>query len=244
MKGGLSLRILAWGAALALLALPLVGLFMGWFASSHWPVRSVRLQGTFQHVPMATVKQAVAPLVADGFFALDPQAIQRRVARLPWVARVEVRRHWPDQLRILVIEQQAFAQWNANAYINRRGAVFVVPEAVSDTDLPRLGGPPGSAARVVGLYLDARRQFAAIGLNLAGLKLAPRGAWTARLASGATVMIGKQDPRRRLGRFIAGLAQLPRRPLAAFVSADLRYSNGFALRWPQPQATMGGPPRT
>ncbi len=41
MKGTVSLRLAAWVIALALIALPIIGVLEGWFASGRWPVRQL-----------------------------------------------------------------------------------------------------------------------------------------------------------------------------------------------------------
>lgn len=242
MSGRLPVRIVAWTAALGLLALPLVGLFMGWFASSHWPVRSLRVDGTFQHVSAQQVRSTATPLLAPGFFAVNPEQIQQAVAALPWVERVEVRKHWPDQIRIRFTEHQPFAHWNNDALINRHGGVFRVPEPDRLAKLPDLRGPANSAEEVLRFYLDARKQMLNVGLHVTGLSLSPRGSWQVQLAGSAVVMIGKKQPKRRLTRFINGYRQLGSSLQRPFVSADLRYSNGFAVRWPEPEDTTGGSP--
>ncbi|MGH8125951.1 MAG: cell division protein FtsQ/DivIB, partial [Rhodanobacteraceae bacterium] len=43
MKGIVSLRLAAWLIALTLVALPVVGVLQGWFASDRWPVRELQL---------------------------------------------------------------------------------------------------------------------------------------------------------------------------------------------------------
>ncbi len=242
MSRRLHLRILAWTIALGLLALPLVGLFMGWFAASHWPVRSLRVDATFRHVTAQQVRAIAKPLLAGGFFAVEPGRIQKAVAALPWVEHVEVRKHWPDQIRIRFSEHQAFAHWNRDALINRHGIVFRAPGASGLGNLPDLQGPTGDSQEVLRFYLDARKRLADAGLHVSGLTLARRGSWQVRLASGAVLMVGKEQPEQRLRRFIAGYEQLGSPQQRPFVSADLRYSNGFAVRWLPPPDTTGGPP--
>lgn len=237
-----AVRAMAWTLALAVLALPLVGLFMGWFAASHWPVRSLRVDGPFEHVPAAEVRGVVTPLLKEGFFAVDAGRIQQAVAALPWVEHAEVRKHWPDQVRITLIEQQPFARWNSQALINRRGQVFQVPDAATIQGLPELAGPADSQQEVLEFYLDARRRLATVGLPVTGTSLSRRGNWRVRLAGGAEIVIGKDTPRPRLARFVDGFARLASGRIPRFISADLRYSNGFAMRWPDPEDSNGGPP--
>ncbi len=242
MKALLPARILAWTLALGMLALPLVGLFMGWFAADHWPVRSLRVDGPFQHVSAAEVRQLATPMLDSGFFATNPDRIRATVAALPWVAQVEVRKHWPDQVRIRFTEHQPFARWNANGLINRHGRVFRVPDAVELARLPALSGPAGSEHEVLAFYLEARKQLARVGLALRDIHESRRGTWLLTLDNDARVTIGTDHPQQRLARFVVGYAQLVGSHPLGFVSADLRYSNGFAVSWPQPEDTTGGPP--
>lgn len=242
MSAALPVRALAWTLALGLLALPLVGLFMGWFASDRWPVRSLRVTGNFQHVTMPAVRDRVKPLLKPGFFAIDLGAIRQAVAALPWVDAVEVRRQWPDQLVVRVREHRAFARWNDHAMIDRKGRLFAVPDAPTPA-LPQLRGPPHSTQTVLDFYLDARRLLAELDLAVTGVELNRRGAWRITLADGAIVTVGKAEPGPRLRRFAAAFGQLTAAHGTTFVSADLRYSNGFAVRWsPAATATGGSPP--
>ena len=57
-------------------------------------------------------------------------------------------------------------------------------------------------------------------------------------------MIGRDQSQQRLARFLAVWPQLAARHSEMFVYADLRYANGFAVRWPDAQAPAVTPPST
>lgn len=244
MSSSLGIRSLAWVLALLVVTLPLVGLFEGWFAASHWPVRSLRVDAAFRHIEASQVRAVAAPLLARGFFAVDLAALQKGVAALPWVGHVEVRKHWPDQVWITIREQHPFARWNTEELVNRHGGLFRVPEAARLDKLPQLGGPTGSETRVLKFFLDARHSFAAAGRTVTAARLSRRGSWSLQLDDGAIVVIGSVEPAQRLARFVESYRNLMAGHTQDFLSADLRYSNGYAVRWADPTRTDGGPPPT
>ena len=242
MRG--SIRLLAWCLAIALVALPVVGVLRGWFAAQSWPVTKLVVQAEFKHVDAAQIRAAVAPRVDQGFFALDLGAVQQAVAALPWVESVEVRKRWPDTLVLRVYERKPFARWNDNQLISRKGVVFNATEPAGGPALPDLRGPDARLAEVVSFYSEARKAFARSHVQIEGLTLTDRGSWSIRIGDGAQVIVGDSaQAGSRLHRFLDVLPQLMAGHDGGFVYADLRYTNGFAVRWPPTTpATTGGMP--
>ena len=241
----MSFRPIAWCLAIALVVLPVVGVLRGWFAVHSWPVTQLTVQADFKHVDAAQIRAAVVPRLDKGFFALDLDAVQKAVAALPWVESVEARKRWPDTLVLRIYERQPFARWNEKQLVSRQGAVFSVADAEHDTDLPDLRGPDARLAEVVSFYAETRKAFARTHLDIHGVALTERGSWSVSTATGAQIVIGDRDQAgRRLRRFLDVFPQLMAGHADGFVYADLRYTNGFAVRWPQAaSATEGGSPR-
>lgn len=234
MKGGTSLRFAAWIIALALVALPVVGVLEGWFASDRWPVRQLQVHATFRHVSAAQVRAAVAPSLGAGFFAIRLDKVRNAVAALPWVGQVEVSKHWPDALDITLTEIRPIAHWGDDALLDRDGRIFKVPDAGIVHGLPRFDGPDDRAADVMAFYRTAETDFAPYRLRVAAVDLSARGSWTLVLSNGGRVVVGSERPDQHLARFAAALPVLMRGRSDGFIYADLRYSNGFAVRWPVP----------
>ena len=157
MKG--TIRLAAWCLAIALVALPVVGLLRGWFAADRWPVTQLTVQAEFKHVTAAEIRTAVLPRLGKGFFALDLDAVQKAVAALPWVESVEARKRWPDTLQLRIYERQPFARWNDKQLISRQGRVFDAPGVEQLTALPGLSGPDARLAEVVSFYADVSKAF-------------------------------------------------------------------------------------
>jgi len=244
MKG--AIRLAAWCLAIALVALPVVGLLRGWFAADRWPVTQLTVQAEFKHVSAEQIRAAVLPRLGKGFFALDLDAVQKAVAALPWVESVEARKHWPDTLQLRVYERQPFARWNDKQLISRQGRVFDVPDAGDLVALPDLQGPDARLAEVVSFYAEASKAFAGAHLRINGVALTERGSWSVTTAGGARIVIGdREQAGRRLHRFLDVYPQLIAGHADGFVYADLRYTNGFAVRWPDAAgANAGGSTRS
>ena len=231
MKGVISPRVLAWLVAIALIALPIVGVLQGWFAAGRWPVRQLQVQGELAHISGEELKKAVAPSLRAGFFALDLDRVRDAVAALPWVSQVEARKRWPDTLELRVRELHPIAHWGEGRLLGEDNRLFVVPGADAVPNLPHLTGPDDRVADVLAFYSESRRDFAPFHLAVESVELSERGSWALTLANGASIVIGRDSPEQRLARFIEVMPKLLAGRAAGFTYADLRYSNGFAVKW-------------
>lgn len=241
MKGAMNMRVVAWLVAIGLIALPIVGVLQGWFAADRWPVRQLQVQGELAHVNAEELKQAVAPDLHAGFFALDLERVRNAVAVLPWVAQVEARKRWPDTLELRVSELHPFAHWGQGRLLDAQGRLFIVPGADAVPNLPHLAGPDDRVGEVIAFYQEAQRDFAPFHLAVNSVELSDRGSWNLTLGNGASIVIGRDVPGQRLARFIEVMPKLLSGRGSGFVYADLRYSNGFAVRWPEAVAPAASP---
>lgn len=242
MRGASVTRLLAWVLAIALIALPVVGVLEGWFASDRWPVRTLQVQAEFKHVSAEQLRAAVMPDLRAGFFALDLGRVRDEVAALPWVAQVEARKRWPDTVQLQVLELHPYAHWGHGRLLGRDGRQFEVADADSVANLPNLSGPDDRVAEVVDFYEQAQKQFAPLRVRVDAVDLSGRGSWTLRLSDGGAVVVGRDQPQQRLARFIAVMPMLLRGRSVGFVYVDLRYSNGFAVKWPDSAAPAAPSP--
>jgi len=248
MRG--SVRLVAWLLAIALVVTPIVGVLSGWFAADRWPVTQLTVQAEFKHVSAEQIRAAVQPRLGKGFFALNLDGVQKAVAALPWVESVEASKRWPDTLLLRVYERQPFARWNGNQLISREGKVFSVPDAADYNLLPDLRGPDDHLAEVVSFFADVQKAFTGTHLKITGVALTDRGSWSVSTDTGAQIVIGDRNQAGgRLRRFLDVYPQVAAGHPQSFEYADLRYTNGFAVKWPQVTAaptapTAGGTPRT
>lgn len=231
MRSGVVLKLLAWGIALTLVGLPVVGVLSGRFAAHSWPIRQLQVNAEYTYVSAEQIRAAVAPQLDAGFFAVDLDDVRAAVIGLPWVARVDARKRWPDTLELTVYEQLPYARWGEDQLISRAGTLFTVAGADQLQGLPRLSGPDDQLAEVVAFHSRCLRQFSGSGLAVSEVALSARGAWRLTLASGTTVELGREAAEQRLDRFLDVWPRLASGNNGVPASVDLRYENGFAVRW-------------
>lgn len=227
------LRILAWLLAIALVALPVVAVLNGWVGAERWPLAKLRVHGEFKRVPGEELQEALLPYARAGYFAVKLQDAQHAVEQLPWVESAQVRKQWPDVLEVSIVEHKPFARWGKDRLLSEQGRLFATPHGLENAPLPELDGPDSKTAEVVELYNDSRALFAPAGVDVRALAMDARGSWSLALDNGTEVIVGRDDARSRLGRFVRVLPQLTRTQVP-IVRADLRYTNGFTLSWGTP----------
>jgi cell division protein FtsQ len=230
-------RLLGWSFALLLLAMPVVAVVNGWIGGERWPIRTLALQAPLKLVDEATLRATIAPMAQGGFFAVDPAAVREAVAALPWVDRVDVRKRWPDRLEVRLTELRPYARWGEDRLVSEDGRLVAVPAGVASA-LPRFVAADGRVAEVLAFHREARPLLIRAGSDIAELQLSARGGWSLVTAEGLHVDVGRSDALPRLSRFVRLLPELRRsaQPGRALQRADLRYTNGFALTWAEPDA--------
>ena len=193
-------------------------------------LREVRIGGELKHVTRDQIEEVVGRELKGNFFTINLAATRATFERLPWVRQVNVRRQWPARLEVALEEHVPFARWGATAIVNTQGEVF---RAAYDGTLPVFIGPDGTAREIAIQYFHFQRSLAAIGETPVEVQLTARRAWQVKLASGMTIVLGRESVEARLARFVAvhdrTLGQLGRR----IDYVDLRYANGFAARIPE-----------
>ena len=234
-------RLFAWLLALGVVALPLVAVLNGWMAPQRWPLRQLQVTAEYQRVSAEQVRATVAANMGQGYFDTDPVALREALGAMPWVRQAMVRKRWPDRLEVLLVEHRARAHWGRDRLLSDEGIVFRVPGAGELQGLPRLAGPNERMDEVAALYDHARQQLAGIGLALEGASLSLRGSWSLQLKGGARIVIGRvETPEIRLARLIRVLPRVLASETRAVRRIDLRYTNGFAIAWDEPEAQGSG----
>jgi len=238
------LKLAAWLLALVLVALPLVGVLQGWFATDSWPVTRLAVRAEFSHVSAEQIRAAAQPHLGQGFFAIRLGPLRDAIAQLPWVERVEARKRWPDTVDVVVYEQQPYAHWGSDRLINRHGGLFTVSaaDAAALHGLPRLAGPDERITEVLRFHAQCQREFAASGMAVNALELSPRGSWRIGLAAGTRIELGREQGAERLRRFLDVWPRLAGLRAQAPATIDLRYANGFAISWPAASDSGSGEP--
>ncbi|BAN36288.1 cell division protein FtsQ [Sulfuricella denitrificans skB26] len=195
-----------------------------------FPLRKVDVKGELQHVNREQVKFIVAREMKGNFFTLDLNRTRSAFEKLPWVRNVSVRRRWPDRLEVAIEEHVVLARWGSSALVNTQGELF---RAASNAVLPEFNGPEDAAREVTGRYEEFSRMLKPFNLVLTRMTLSDRRALQLKLNNGLVVELGREKVHERLEKFVGVYDQTVAKLPIAVAYADLRYPNGFAVRYPQ-----------
>lgn len=218
-----------------LTAVALIGALIGaGFLALHWeprllPIRVVTVDGEMHGLSRESLQQTIAEHIDGGILTQDVAALKARVEELPWIHRASVRRVWPDRLVFTVTEHEAVARWGDNGLVTEAGIVFRPRDGRLPVGLVRLDGADDRAPEVVERYRRWHPQLAQLGLIIDAVVRNARGDWTLILLGGTEIYLGTEDMELRFKRLLAAYPQVE--AIGIPVRIDLRYSNGFAVRW-------------
>jgi cell division protein FtsQ len=206
-----------------------------------FPLRNVRVEGELRNLAEADLQPLAREYLGRNFFIANLDDLRAALATNPWIEDLEVRRWWPDTVDIQLRERIAFGYWGErNDMVDVNGTRFHPPTLRQPGPWPRLSGPDGREKTLIKAWREVRALFDPLGLKLARLAQDERRAWRLTFDNGLEVYIGREQFEERLRR----LARVYPSVLAAqadrIAVVDLRYVNGFAVRWKAPPAPAAG----
>ena len=204
-------------------------------------LRHMLVVGNTAQISRQQIEDVAKTAISGNFFTVDLAVTRAAYQALPWVRKAELRRVWPDRLELTLEAHQAVAHWTPQEgeprLVNSYGEVF----PVSQDDLQQIGrlpvfvGPEASAPRVLERFEQFKLGLGAIALAPVTVVLSPREAWRLTLDDGVTLELGRDQTKHpvadRLARFVATYPILRSRLSTPFQIVDMRYPNGFALRF-------------
>ena len=203
-----------------------------------FPIRTVVVEGAYQHTGQGELKDKVLSQASKGFFNLDIARIQKEVEGLPWVDKAYVRRVWPESINVLIEEHTPGARWGRDGLVSDQFKLFFPPRMAESqdvllnemvADLPVLHSPARRHAALLKLHAQTEPLFKAIEAPLVGIEEDERRSVTLMLDGDVQVVIGHRLIAERIERF-ADIFRSYVAPVYDDVArVDMRYTNGFAM---------------
>ncbi|WP_019027201.1 cell division protein FtsQ/DivIB [Colwellia piezophila] len=220
---------------------------ISWWLTQHFigqesaPVTSIVVSGEMPYSQRSDILNAIEQVDMGNFFQVDVNEVQSHVLKLPWVYSVAVRKQWPNELKIYVVDQTPVALWNGGFLINQLGHVFQADIGRIKHHLPTFYGPEGSEQLALENYRDFNSLLSFNALVVDELILSERFSWLLTLDDGVTLNLGREERVERIQRFIDVYpmikAQLEVKKITdkqqnqAVDYIDLRYDTGLAVGW-------------
>lgn len=214
--------------------------------ASRLPLSRLVVTGQMHFTTDDDIRQAILSLGSPGtFMSQNVDVIQQQIERLPWIQQVSVRKQWPDELKIHLVEYVPVARWNDLHMVDATGKSFSVPaDRIAKENLPMLYGPEGSESEVLAGYHQMSDLLAANKFTLKAASMTARRSWQLVLSDDVRLELGRNEDMKRLKRFIQLYPTLQQQAQAGnkrISYVDLRYDSGAAVGWAPPliQTTDG-----
>ena len=230
-------------AGMVFLCAVLLSVFIGGWIVVGWmedaqrlPLSRLVVTGERHYTRNDDIRQSILALGPPGtFMTQDVNIIQQQIERLPWIKQASVRKQWPDELKIHLVEYVPIARWNDQHMVDAEGNSFSVPaERTSKQTLPMLSGPEGSENEVLQGYRDMGLVLAKDKFTLKQAAMTARRSWQLALNNGIKLNLGRGDTMKRLDRFVELYPVLQQQAQAdnkRISYVDLRYDSGAAVGW-------------
>ncbi|MGJ8692459.1 MAG: cell division protein FtsQ/DivIB [Thalassotalea sp.] len=220
--------------------LVIVGLIsFSWFVSirvgadESSPVTSLVISGDMPYTQVVEIEHAIEAINLSNFFNVDVNEVHHVVKTLPWVYSVAVRKQWPNELKIHVVDQKPVAIWNGDFLINDSGVAFQADQSRLFSQLPAFFGPEGSEITALDNYRNLNKLLQFSQLAIDELVLSERFAWQLTLTDGVTLNLGRENRIERVQRFMDVYPKIIENKKAdqQVSYVDLRYDTGLAVGW-------------
>ena len=178
---------------------------LGWMEDAQrLPLSKMVVTGERHYTRNDDIRQAILALGSPGtFMTQDVNIIQSQIERLPWIKQASVRKQWPDELKIHLVEYVPIARWNDQHMVDVEGNSFSVPsDRTSKQNLPMLYGPEGSENEVLQGYRDMGQVLAKDKFTLKVAAMTARRSWQLTLNNDIKLNLGRGDTMKRLQRFM------------------------------------------
>jgi cell division protein FtsQ len=197
------------------------------------PVTSIAIAGEMPYTTRLDIERAIEQVDLGNFFNLNVNDVQQKVAKLPWVYSVSVRKKWPDELKIYVVDQKPIAHWNGDFLLNANGKAFQADVHRLVKQLPAFFGPEGSEKIALDNFRNLNKLLDFSQLAIDELVLTERFAWQLILNDGVTINLGRDNRVERIQRFmdIYPEIKLNKKQGQQVDYVDLRYDTGLAVGW-------------
>jgi len=220
---------------------------ISWWLTQHFigqesaPVTSIVVSGEMPYSQRSDIINVIDQIDMGNFFQVDVNEVQNHVLTLPWVYSVAVRKQWPNELKIYVVDQNPVAVWNGDFLINQLGQVFQADIERINHYLPYFFGPEGSEMLALENYRDLNALLEYKTLKIDELVLSERFSWLLTLNDGVTLNLGREERVERVQRFMDIYPIIKTQLKAKIIMEkqrnqavdyiDLRYDTGLAVGW-------------
>ena len=168
------------------------------FDDAGFGISNVHLAGN-NRTPTNSILAALGFELGQPIFGADIQTARKRLMKLDWVADADVRRRYPDDISVRIVEKLPFALWqsqdNTLWVVERDGGLITTQGVDEFRRLPVLAGAGGSSAADI---VDAVAQHRAILARVKVYQRVSERRWNLILDDGVVVKLPETNWQKEL----------------------------------------------
>lgn len=200
------------------------------------PIKQISISGEFNQLSARELHSLVVDGVQGNFFTLSVKEIYQKFYALPWVEQIWVHRVWPDKINIEIRENKPVAILKNKGLLNDKGKVFSTDLAGFENTLPVFAVANEYEQEAINAYSYYNQLLSQSDIKIRQFEFDRRKSQSLFLSNGLELKLGRFDTKKRLNRFIKAYRTNLAAKSRKIEGVDLRYTNGFAVKWKQARA--------
>ncbi|MGC9953283.1 MAG: FtsQ-type POTRA domain-containing protein [Rhizomicrobium sp.] len=167
-------------------------------ADAGFGIAKEHLTGNLRTAPV-TIQAVLGFKPGQSIFTANLPGARARLLRLPWVAKAEVKRRYPDDISVRIVEKQPFARYQSPKelyVVERSGGLITDRDIEPFRNLPLLVGD--GAPQAAAPFVDAVAQHRAIVARVQAYQYQSARRWNLLLDDGVIVKLPETGWRKQL----------------------------------------------
>lgn len=199
----------------------------------YFPIKKIVLVSQITYADKEKIhEKSKKYLSGKSFFNLKIIDLKKEIENVDWVRLADVKRVYPDQVQIHIIEHVPVAIWNDEMYLNSFGNIFFASSI--DIKLPKIYSVHERSNAVFKYFIKFSKNLLKNNIyhNIIEIEENRRRSLTIKLSSNIIIYLGQDDINNKIDTFFKVYNSLNSSvDLTKIRYIDMRYSNGFAVGW-------------
>ena len=198
----------------------------------YFPIKNISIESKIINVDKDDVfEKSKNYLNSKSFFNFKINILKKEIEKVSWVKSVNIKRVYPDEIKIYIKEYVPIAIWNNKSYMNNSGDIFFIHDIKKN--LPMINSNE-SRNKIMYVYFSLLLKYISdynFDIEIKKIEENEIRSISAHLSSGIIVKFGSKDIKSKIHTFLKVYKTLNSSDLKKIGYIDMRYSNGFSIGW-------------
>jgi len=198
----------------------------------YFPIKNISIESKMINVNKDDVfEKSKNYLNSKSFFNFKINILKNEIEKVSWVRSADIKRVYPDEVKIYIKEHVPVAIWNNKSYMNNSGDIFFIHDIKKN--LPMINSNE-SRNKIMHVYFSLLLKYISdynFDIEIKKIEENEIRSISAHLSSGIIVKFGSKDIKSKIHTFFKAYKTLNSSDLKKIGYIDMRYSNGFSIGW-------------